>query len=101
VHHVALAGTEYANFIAGLGEKFDVISVDGRQRVSCVGRAVQYLREGGVLVFDNSYREKYRPALLALQELGFRRLDFVSLAPMCGVISETSIFYRDGNCLGL
>jgi hypothetical protein len=100
LHYVPL-GRGYSELIRRLGQKFDVISIDGRQRVECVQHAIEHLLPSGVVVFDNSYREKYLPGLNLLEEAGFRRLDFMSLSPICGWLSETSLFYRDGNCLGI
>jgi hypothetical protein len=59
------------------------------------------LSPGGVVVFDNTDRQYYEPGLRALAEKGFRRVEFSGLAPMIDYKSETSVFYRSHNCLGL
>lgn len=38
---------------------FDVISVDGRNRVECLKYAIPKLRPGGIMVLDNSERVEY------------------------------------------
>jgi hypothetical protein len=43
-------------------KKFDYINVDGRDRVECFKRAMELIRPyGGILMLDNSERERYRP----------------------------------------
>jgi Methyltransferase domain len=43
--------------------RYDLIVIDGRARVACLERAVRYLAEGGLIVFDNSGRKRYQAAL--------------------------------------
>lgn len=45
-------------------EVFDLIFIDGRNRVACLGHAVRHLSPGGVLVLDNSEREQYQVAII-------------------------------------
>lgn len=42
---------------------FHIISVDGRARVACLERAVDKLAPGGLLILDNSQRDRYQQAL--------------------------------------
>ena len=58
LHYVPLQ-EGYPDFIESLGRKFHVISIDGRQRVECAQQALNHLLPDGVIVFDNSYRDKY------------------------------------------
>lgn len=44
---------------------FNVIVVDGRARPACFQHAISRLAEGGVLVFDNVDRQRYRDAIAA------------------------------------
>ena len=41
---------------------FDVIAVDGRERIACVLRGRSKLKPAGVLILDDSHRITYRPA---------------------------------------
>lgn len=102
VHHVPLdeAG-EYARSALAHGLLFDVVVIDGRDRVRCVPPAVQALHPGGVIVFDNTDRPQYAPGDHHLAEAGFRRLDFVGMAPVIDYKTQTSVYYRPGNCLGI
>jgi predicted O-methyltransferase YrrM len=86
---------------ANQGPPYDIIVVDGRDRVNCVRNAVEALTEQGVLVLDNSEREEYAAACELLVQRGFKRLPLRGLAPLVNYISETSLFYRSTNVLGL
>jgi predicted O-methyltransferase YrrM len=80
---------------------FDVVVVDGRDRVRCSEVASTVLTPSGFILWDNSERERYQPGLNGLRALGFRSVDFWGPAPLSPYFSMTSILYRDGNCLGL
>ncbi len=56
---------------------FDLISIDGRNRSTCLAHAVPKLRRGGVLVLDNSEREQYQAAIAA-HLAGWQRWDHLS-----------------------
>jgi predicted O-methyltransferase YrrM len=94
-------GGAYSRRILGHPGAFDVVVIDGRDRVHCAANAPGALKPGGVIVWDDSDREDYRPGLDALREAGFRRLALVGLAATSERRKETSILYRDGNLLGL
>jgi hypothetical protein len=100
LHHADL-GDAYATFAAGTGARYDVIVVDGRQRVRCARASIESLREGGVIVWDDTERSRYASGIRALEKAGFRRLRFVGMSPLSSAASETSVFYRADNCLGI
>ncbi len=102
VEHVPLDDSgAYARNATAHGILFDVVVIDGRDRVRCVRPAVQALRPSGVIVFDNSDRSEYAEGYRALAEAGFRRLDFIGMAPVIDYKTQTSIYYRSENCLGI
>lgn len=41
-------------------EYFDLILIDGRNRVDCFNRSERTLKKGGLMVLDNSERSEYR-----------------------------------------
>jgi len=82
-------------------DSFDVIVIDGRQRVRCAERCLGALRRGGVIVWDNSDRAKYQLGFDFLESNGFRRLDFCGIGPINVYGWSTSIFYKETNCLGI
>jgi hypothetical protein len=91
----------YENILDEISEKFDVIVIDGRRRVECAKSAAAYLSKRGVIIFDNSDRERYDEGLVFLRENGFRQIPFSGLVPGVCSKNETSIFYRDGNIFKL
>jgi len=94
-------GDAYIQAIGEVGNQFDIIVVDGRKRVKCVKFAVDYLKPDGVLILDNSERHWYQEAKDLMHAKGFRRLDFRGMGPIVGYEFCSSVFYRDGNCLGI
>jgi precorrin-6B methylase 2 len=102
LRHVPLEyGGEYCRTAAADPGRYDIVVIDGRDRVNCARHAVTALKPGGVIVWDNTDREEYRPGIEALAAAGFRRIEFTGMPPGLNEKLETSVFYRDGNVLGL
>jgi len=60
------AGLDFADYVAAVDATsgtYDLIVVDGRARNACFKHAVTRLAPGGVLVFDNVDRARYRTAI--------------------------------------
>ena len=55
----------YVDALDATSGDYDLIVVDGRAREACFAKAVSRLAPGGVLVFDNVDRERYRDAIAA------------------------------------
>ena len=55
----------YVRSIDVVPGQFDLIVVDGRCRASCLEAAVPRLAPGGIVVFDNTLRRRYRSAIAA------------------------------------
>ncbi len=94
-------GGEYCKVIGTYKDRFNVVVVDGRDRVNCVKHSLQALKEDGVIIWDDAERDSYQEGFSYLMENGFRRLDFEGQAPMINWSRLTSIFYRNYNCLGI
>lgn len=92
---------EYSQKAKLLGEKFDVIIVDGRDRVNCCKHSVSALTENGVLVLDDSEREVYEDARTFLKAEGFKELSFSGISPGLFYNKATSVFYKKDNCLAI
>jgi len=100
--HVPLVpGGDYARSAAREPGGFDVVVIDGRDRVNCARAALVGLQPRGVIVWDNSDRADYAEGYALLAAAGFRKVPFVGMAPVFNQKSETGVFYRDGNVLGL
>ncbi|NEU10331.1 class I SAM-dependent methyltransferase [Flavihumibacter sp. R14] len=92
---------DYCRMPLTADQKFDVIIVDGRDRVNCCTQAVNALTDSGVIVLDDSEREFYHPALHSLIALGFKELTFSGISPGLFYRKSTSVFYRSNNCLNI
>lgn len=94
-------GTEYEDSIAESGREWDVVIVDGRKRMNCFLRALDHLSETGVILLDDSDRERYKVAFETAEAVGFKYLKFSGVPPRKFGQDETTVFYRPGNCLGI
>jgi len=102
IHHVPLVyGGDYSSLVSSLGRKFDVIVIDGRDRVNCAVNAVTSLTPAGIIIWDNSDRREYQEGYKHLYDHGFKKIEFVGIAPIMACKAETSIFYRPNNCFGI
>lgn len=94
-------GGEYSKKAALLEEKFDIIIVDGRDRVNCCLESIQALSPSGVIVLDDSERKEYEKARVFLKENHFKELSFSGISPGLFYLKATSVFYRKDNCLDI
>ncbi|WP_231425422.1 class I SAM-dependent methyltransferase [Pedobacter sp. Leaf250] len=92
---------EYAKKAALLGKKFDIIIVDGRDRVRCCKYSLDALTPNGVIVLDDSEREVYENARVLLKDKGFKEISFSGISPGLFYEKATSVFYKADNCLGI
>ncbi len=86
--------------LADLG-KFQVAVIDGGNRIECAKSLLDYLTQDGVLLWDNTDGPDWPVIRGLMREAGFREVSFFGLVPQEIAASRTSIFYRDGNCLGI
>lgn len=91
----------YARAIETPSEQFHIVIVDGRDRFHCFNESLKHLHPQGVLVLDDSHRKDYQPIFQLAKESGFRELTLEGLATGDDRFDQTTIFYRDGNCLGI
>jgi predicted O-methyltransferase YrrM len=94
-------GGDYHRAILDADGPFDIVVIDGRDRVNCAKVCVPQLTDGGVVIWDNSERENYEEGRRYLRDSGFRRIDFVGLGPVNFRDWMTTVFYRSSNCLGI
>lgn len=79
---------DYVHAIDGIEGQFDLVIVDGRAREECMRVASQRLADGGILVFDNSHRQRYRDAIAAS---GLQEKAFGGLTPTLPYPDRTSV----------
>ncbi|AYV21213.1 SAM-dependent methyltransferase [Vibrio mediterranei] len=82
----------YPSIIQGY-DKFDIITIDGAERMKCAHQAVGKLSEGGIIILDNS--DWYPNTCNFLRDKGFTQLDFNGFTPQNSFTSTTSVFFLD------
>jgi hypothetical protein len=92
---------EYQNEILNYEKTFDIIVIDGRNRVQCSMNSLSALKENGVIIWDNSNRTRYSEGHNFLISNGFKRIDFWGIGPINFYSWCTSIFYKENNCLDI
>jgi hypothetical protein len=75
-------GGEYGRAPAATGALYDLIAIDGRNRVTCGLHSISTLADRSVLILDNSERRRYAAGRAALAKAAFKHLDFSGLAPL-------------------
>ena len=91
----------YAEFAKNLNISFDIVIVDGRERIDCIKNAVDAIHSSGIIILDDSERDKYRKGIDFLKKEGFKQLDLWGIAPAVFFKKCTTVFYRSDNILGL
>ena len=95
-------GGVYSNSILNEKREFEIILIDGRDRVRCAKNSVMRLKENGIIIWDNSDREVYKLGVEYLKQHGFKQLEIGSVVyGLPGREEFTSIFYRENNLFGL
>jgi hypothetical protein len=92
---------EYSRKIKEYRRNFDIVVIDGRDRVNCVLNSWEALKPSGIIIFDNSDRKEYEKGYNFLFDHGFRKIEFVGFTPIVNFKAETGIFFRENNCLGI
>jgi len=102
LHHIKLEyNGDYSKKVKEYKNRFDIAVLDGRDRINCAINSLTALKEDGILIWDNSDRKEYESGYNFLYKNGFRKIEFVGLVPITNFKSETGIFYRPKNCLGI
>lgn len=86
--HGRLDFAGYVDAIDDVPGEFDLVVVDGRAREACLRKARGRLAPGGIIVFDNSRRRRYRAAIHAS---GMREQVFRGLTPTLPYPEQTSV----------
>jgi hypothetical protein len=92
---------DYCRAVGATQRAYDIVVIDGRDRVNCAQQSLGALKPAGVLIWDNSDRPEFEEGLRLLTRHGFRSLDFEGLGPVNPYPWMTSILYRSENCLGI
>ena len=94
-------GGDYSKSIQEYVDCFDIVVVDGRDRVDCLKNCINSLKVGGVVILDNSDRVDYAEGVEFMLNSGFKKVEFTGFCPIVNFKSETAIFYRINNIFGM
>jgi hypothetical protein len=94
-------GCNYEEKILADQYDYDVIVIDGRRRNNCMAQSLKKIKPSGVIILDNSDRSEYEEGISHLTAGGFRKIDFSGFCPIVNFKSQTAIFYRNQNILGI
>jgi hypothetical protein len=86
---------EYPGSIKDYGKKFDILVIDGQRRFDCVRNVASFLKEGGMVILDNS-DWFYLSAAFLREELGLMQVDFHGFGPINAYTWTTSVFFGKG-----
>jgi SAM-dependent methyltransferase len=81
----------YVEAIDAQPGQFDLIVIDGRARGACLAQAAGRLAPGGMIVFDNSHRPRYRQAIA---QSGLRAEVTRGLVPSLPLPDQTTLLVR-------
>ena len=82
-------------------KKYEIIVIDGRDRVNCIKHSLKALKVNGVIILDDSERREYIKGRRYLMKNGFNNIDFWGISPGTFMKKCTTIFYKEVNCLGI
>ena len=92
---------DYSQEILKFNKEFDVVVIDGRERVQCAKNCIQALKDDGVIIWDNSDRTEYQEGYDFFDAIGFKKIDFNGLGPIGNKEWRTTIYYRSNNCFNI
>jgi hypothetical protein len=72
------------------GDFYDIIVIDGEHRPRCVPQAIEHLRPGGFVVFDNA--DWFPTCAEELRRADLIEVDFAGFGPINAYTSVTSLF---------
>lgn len=78
----------YVTSITNYPDQYDLIIIDGRARAACLQSCIPFLAPHGMVIFDNSNRERYQNALL---HTGLEVKRFKGKVPCSPLTSETAV----------
>lgn len=81
--------------------QYDMVIVDGEDRINCLQMGLAKLNTTGVLILDDSNRSEYRNGIALVTQSGYKSLNFEGLKPNAFETEKATIFYKVQNCLNI
>lgn len=82
----------YATAISEMDGRFDLIVIDGLDRMQCVRQALPKLRGGGIIILDDA--DRYPDITKLLREHHLLQVDFAGFNPINTYTKTTSFFFH-------
>jgi len=101
IYHEKIEKSNYCKATNAFNQKFDVIVVDGFDRVNCMLNALSSLKDNGVLILDDSRRASYQEGIDYYERNGFKSLKFEGIKPTGVGLDITTVLYRVDNCFNI
>jgi len=89
-----LTNPDYQNYANLFKEKFDVILIDSLKRYQCAINAINALKQGGIIILDDSQRSNYKKIFDFMAINNFQKIDFLGIAPGQLSVKNTTIFFQ-------
>lgn len=86
---------DYEKSIHNTKINFDVIFIDGRRRINCVREALKRISDDGMIIFDDSDRDKYKEGINLLLNQDYKKIDFWGITPLAFINRKTTIFFKN------
>ena len=81
-------------------KKYDIIVIDGKRRNACSKLVLDYLKDEGVIIFDN-LEKGYQKSVDFFLNNDFKLLEFSGIAPLKNSVTISAIFYRKDNIVAI
>jgi len=94
-------GGKYSKSILEENQLFDLIIIDGRDRINSTYYAIKKLKDDGIIILDDSQRKNYLSAIEFLKKNNFKHIFFSGVSAGTYKKKYTSLFYKDNNWMGL
>ena len=92
---------EYCRVISATKDKYDVVIVDGRDRLNCMKQSMSAVSARGVILLDESQIERYQEGIDFAKARGFKALNLEGLKATGTEVDCTTIFYCARNCFDI
>lgn len=94
-HSSKMPNMNFKSYVFAIQEfplQYDLIVIDGRARTACLAACEPYLKNDGLIVFDNANRARYQNALL---QSHYQIKRFVGRVPGSPLSGETAILSKN------
>lgn len=84
----------YEIFPQKFEKKFDIIVIDSLKRFLCAQHSINFIKDDGIIILDDSQRENYKKIFDFFAEKGFEKKDFWGIEPGKLKMKNTTVFVR-------